>query len=93
MFLLYLVLTFNHLHKTCYHWQRKMTKSGGANLLTKQYFYCKNLKSYGALLNEMGLQPHSPTLSAAYTCYILDLSSRPLIGDYYGIPQNGTERT
>ena len=25
------------------HWWRKVTKSGGANLLTKQYFYCKKL--------------------------------------------------
>ena len=31
------------------HWWRKVTKSGGANLQTKQYFYCKKLKSYGAL--------------------------------------------
>ena len=48
------------------HWRRKVTKSGGANLLTKQYFYCKKLKSYGALLYEVRLQPHSPTPSTAY---------------------------
>ena len=41
-------------------------KPGGANLLHRKYFYGKKLKSYETPLNEAGLQPHSPTLSAAY---------------------------
>ena len=41
-----------------------MVKSSGASLMKRKYFYEQKLKSYGAFL--MGLQPHSPTLSAAY---------------------------
>ena len=37
-----------------------MTKSGGANLLTKQYFYCKKLKSYGALWGCSSIAPPFP---------------------------------
>ena len=39
-------ITIDYMHK---HWWRKVPKSGGVNQLTKQYFYYKKLKSYGAL--------------------------------------------
>ena len=47
-------------------WRRKLSKSGGTNLLNKNYFYGKNLNPMEHSQNQVGLQPHSPTLSAAY---------------------------
>ena len=42
-----------------------MAKSGGA-IISHKKFLLQKLKSYGAPINQVGLQPHSPTLSAAY---------------------------
>ena len=36
-------------------WWRNVAKSGGAKRLTGRYFCYKNVKSYGASLNQMGL--------------------------------------
>ena len=47
-------------------WRRKFAKSGGAILLERKYFYGKKLNPMEHPLNQVGLQPHSPTLSAAY---------------------------
>ena len=46
------------------HWHKKVTKSHGANQLTKQYLYCKKVKILWSTLKSVGLQPHNPTLSA-----------------------------
>ena len=50
------------------HWWMKVTKSGGANWLTKQYFYYKKIKILWSTQKTGGVQPHSSTLSAAYDC-------------------------
>ena len=49
-----------------------MAKPGGVDLLIKKYYcYGKKLKSYRIPLksDRAALQPHNPTLSAAYELY------------------------
>ena len=48
-----------------------MAKPGGVNLLNRKYFYGKDYNPVEHHLNQVGLQPHSPTLSTTYAGRLL----------------------
>ena len=63
-----LVIIYHEDHSWYQRW-RKVVKLGRANWQRRTYFYGKNKNPMEYSENPVGLQPHSPTLSAAYAWY------------------------